>query len=266
MSQIDTERNLLHARIVYWGPSGAGKTATLLALRPKLDPEHASRLYSLATPEGATVTFDLLAVEEFKLDPYRVRLRLVAVPGATARSAARLALLKEADAVVFVADSAPQAADANRASWQELQGTLKTRGLALPTVIAIHKRDLPDALPVGDVRRAFGIADAPVFETTSDGRGVLECFAEAFRLLVGVLARRHGIAIARTRRGPRASCPSSRAAPSPGRAARAATSSSAPGRASCPAPSSPSTRSSASCRRTWRRTRRSASSTSATAS
>lgn len=193
MSQIDTERNLLRARIVYWGPSGAGKTAMLLALRPLLDPEGLTRVYSVANGGGATAAFDLLPVEDFKLEPYRVRLRVMAVPGATARTSARLALLREADAMVFVADSAPGALDANKASWQELQGTLKSRGLSLPTVVAIHKRDLPEAAPVADVRR-FVPADVPVFETAaSDGRGIFDAFAAAFRLLVGSLARRHSL-------------------------------------------------------------------------
>jgi signal transduction histidine kinase/signal recognition particle receptor subunit beta len=195
MSQIDTERNLLHARVVYWGPSGAGKTATLLALRPLLDPEGLTRVYSIANGAGETAAFDALPVEEFKLDPYRVRLRLFAVPGATARTSARLALLKESDAVVFVADSSPDAADANRASWQELQGTLKSRGLSLPVVVALHKRDLPDAAPVAEVRRFLGSLGPPVFETASDGRGVLEAFSEAFRLLLGTVGRRHGITV-----------------------------------------------------------------------
>ncbi len=193
MSQIDTERNLLHARVVYWGPQASGKTATLLALRPLLDPEGQVRVYSVANGGGATAAFDLLPVEDFKLEPYRVRLRVVAVPGATARMSARLALLKEADAVVFVADSAPGALETNRASWQELQGTLKARGVVLPTVVAIHKRDLPEALPAADVRR-FLPPDVPVFETAaSDGRGILDAFAAVFRLLVASLARRHSL-------------------------------------------------------------------------
>ncbi len=196
MSQIDTERNLLHARIVFWGPSGAGKTAMLLALRPLLDPEGTSRVYSVANGGGATAAFDLLPVEDFKIEPYRVRLRVVAVPGATARTSARLALLKEADAIVFVADSAPGALDMNRASWQELQGTLKARGIVLPTVVAIHKRDLPEAAPAADVRR-FLPADVQVFETAApDGRGIFDTFTSVFRLLIGSLSRRHSLEIA----------------------------------------------------------------------
>jgi signal transduction histidine kinase/signal recognition particle receptor subunit beta len=196
MSQIDTEKNLLQARIVYWGPAACGKTSTLVALRPLIDPEHASRVYSVAAADGSTLAFDLLPVEEFKLEPYRARIRVVAVPGATARAGARLALLKEADAVVFVADSAPGSREANRASWQELQGTLKSRGVSLPTVIAVHKRDLPDALPVSEVRNGFGPTDAPTFETAAgDGLGILETFSEVFRLLVEALVLRHSLAV-----------------------------------------------------------------------
>ncbi len=194
MSQFDTERNLLHARVVYWGPSGAGKTATLLALRPLIDPEGISRVYSVANGGGATAAFDVLPVEEFKLDTCRVRLRVVAVPGATPRTSARLALLKEADAIVFVADSSPGAAEANRLSWQELQGTLKSRGLSLPTVVSIHKRDIPEAVPAAEARRFLGSLSVPVFETASDGRGVLDAFGEAFRLLVLSIAKRHALA------------------------------------------------------------------------
>ena len=53
MNQNDTGHSHIHARIVYWGPAGAGKTACLASLGPFLDPEEGFPLYSLVSPDGA---------------------------------------------------------------------------------------------------------------------------------------------------------------------------------------------------------------------
>jgi len=197
MNQNDTGRNCIHARIVYWGPAGAGKTACLARLGPCLDPEEGFPLYSLASADGATFHFDLLPVEEFRFGGRRIRARIIAVPGAAERTNERLALVRGADAVVFVADPQRSARNANARSFKELEEALLTRGVdpgQTPIVIAFNKQDLADTVTLDEFRADVGLGDVPAFETVAtDGRGVFEAFSEVFRRLMGVLARRHSL-------------------------------------------------------------------------
>ncbi|MHC4137121.1 MAG: ATP-binding protein [Planctomycetota bacterium] len=197
MNQNDTGRNCIHARIVYWGPAGAGKTACLASLGPYLDPEEGFPLYSLAAADGSTFHFDLLPVEEFRFGGQRVRARVIAVPGAAERMNERLALLRGAEAVVFVADPQRSARNANVRSFKELEETLLSRGVdpdQIPLVIAFNKQDLADTVTLDELRADLGLENVPAFETVAtDGRGVFEAFSEVFRRLMGVLARRHSL-------------------------------------------------------------------------
>lgn len=197
MSRLDSDTNVLHARIVYWGPAASGKTTTLRALRSAVDPEGRSRLYSLASGLGDTVYFDLLPLEEFTFGPHRARIRVVGVPGAPERGASRRTLLADADAVVFVADSARASLAANQASARELAQTLTELGAApgaLPVVWSLNGRDRADATPAAELREALQIGQAPCFETAATaGEGVFEAFSRVFNLLLISLAKRHAI-------------------------------------------------------------------------
>jgi len=198
MSQFDTARNVVHAQLLYWGPEGSGKTATLECLRARLDPERRTRLYSIASPGGGTLTFDLFPIDEFKWGPARVRLRVLATPGTPSRSHARLALLKDADAVCFVADARRGREEANLASWQELQGTLRNLGVesgTLPTVLAFNHRDVPESAPASELQSQLSLGRLPCYETAAtEGTGVMDCFGELFRALLESLAERYALA------------------------------------------------------------------------
>jgi signal transduction histidine kinase/GTPase SAR1 family protein len=197
MNQTDTGRNQIHARIVYWGPAGAGKTACLAALGPRLDPEEGFPLYSLAAADGSTYHFDLLPLEEFRFGGHRLRIRVIAVPGAAERANERVALLRGADAIVFVADPQRAARHANVRSWKELEETLLARGVdpgQIPIVIAFNKQDLADTVTLDEFRGTLGIGNIPAYETVAtDGRGVFEAFSDVFQRLMGVLTRRHAL-------------------------------------------------------------------------
>ncbi|MHC5052854.1 MAG: GTP-binding protein, partial [Planctomycetota bacterium] len=197
MNQNDTGKTHIHARIVYWGPAGSGKTACLASLGPQLDPEEGFPLYSLAAADGSTYHFDLLPIEEFRFGGQRVRARVIAVPGAPERQNERHALLRGADAIVFVADPQRSARGANVRSFKELEETLLGRGVdptQIPFVIAFNKQDLADTVTQDEFLQDLGLSNIPAFETVAtDGRGVFEAFSEVFRRLMGVLARRHSL-------------------------------------------------------------------------
>ncbi|MHC4941313.1 MAG: ATP-binding protein, partial [Planctomycetota bacterium] len=197
VSVFDRAQNLLHLRIVLWGPGAAGKTASLLALRRLVDPEDRLRVCSTADGQGRTLTFDILPLEDFTFGSYRVRARVIAVPGSATRGPMRAAALEGSDAVIFVADSRRAAENANLESVRELASILRARGVdAFPIVWGLNWRDAPDALTVGDLRALLGCGDRPVHQTVAtQGLGVLDCFGDALRLGLAVAAREHDLVL-----------------------------------------------------------------------
>ncbi len=198
MSRLETDRNTLHTRIVFWGPASSGKTAALLALRRVLDPEDRTRVYGIASEEGSTLFFDLLPIEEFTFGSTRVRMRAIAAPGGSDRAPARAALLDQADAIVFVADATRSGAAANRESLRELVARLREGGVepgTLPIVWLFNRQDRPDVMPTPELRELLVTGDGACFETVaSEGTGIFEAFSEIFRRLMQRLVQRHGIA------------------------------------------------------------------------
>ena len=185
----------IQANVVYWGAEGAGKTAALRALRRFLNADGGTGVYSVNSEEDKTLFFDLYQLPEFHVGSYRVRGRLVAGPGAPARTETRRALLADVDAIVFVADARRTRFDATRESLRELQRALEADGLhmeSIPILYVFNHQDSGGALKTYDLKRSLGMdEDQPIFETiASSGTGVLDAFAETFRQLVSSLASR----------------------------------------------------------------------------
>jgi len=187
----------LEARILYWGPPASGKSETLGALQRAIDPDGRSTLFRLADEDGSTVFFDVLPLEEFRFGGQRMRITVCAAPGGVDRAAERRALLRDADAIVFVADAHRSALPGNRASLGELDETLDALGRRddeVPLVWSFNKQDGAECLATRELREMIVPGSDPVYETVApEGQGVFESFRETFRLLMCGLARRHGL-------------------------------------------------------------------------
>ena len=89
--------------------------------------------------------------------------------------------------VVFVADSHSDRAAANRDAFDELQENLAKYELNLehvPHVIQYNKRDLPEALPIGEMREELNPFGALEFEANAtSGRGVMETLKAILELV-----------------------------------------------------------------------------------
>jgi signal recognition particle receptor subunit beta len=135
-------------------------------------------MVSLATEGDRTLFFDFLPVRVERVGNSAVRLALYTVPGQVFYNATRKLVLQGADGVVFVADSQPEAMDNNLESLENLYENLREMGLApeqFPMVIQYNKRDLPNALPVEQLRARLNPRGVPDFETIAEqGKGVLD--------------------------------------------------------------------------------------------
>lgn len=178
----------INAKIVYYGPGLSGKTTNLEFIYAKLPRENKGKMVSMKTRTDRTLFFDFLPVDIGEINGMKVRFLLYTVPGQVYYNATRKLVLKGADAVVFVADSAPDRMQDNRESLQNLEDNLNDLGMSLkeiPWVLQLNKRDLPNALDRAAMERELNVLKAPSFEATaSEGNGVYETFEGMARLVL----------------------------------------------------------------------------------
>lgn len=200
---INWKTNELYLNIVYYGPALSGKTTNLEQIHARLHPSTRSELFTLSTREDRTIFFDFMQMELGPIGRLQPRFGLYTVPGQVYYEATRAAVLRRADGVVFVADSQAGRLEENRASWRNMEQHLAQVGRRLPgfpLVVQFNKRDLPDALPVDELRAALDAGTYPCFEAVATrGLGVPETLRAIMgRVLLDVqqkLAAQAGVGI-----------------------------------------------------------------------
>ncbi len=182
------------AKIVYYGPGLCGKTTNLQHVHSKTAPGSRGEMVSLETETDRTLFFDLLPLEVGIVGGMKVRLQLYTVPGQVFYNATRKMVLKGADGIVFVADSQPEALEANVKALANLRDNLRELGLRLddiPMVLQYNKRDLRQIVPVETLQKELNAAGAPHFEASArHGLGVFETLKGISRLSLTALRGR----------------------------------------------------------------------------
>lgn len=188
MSSVNLMAREVAAKIVFYGPGLSGKTTSLRKVYETVRPAHRGEMMSIATEGDRTLFFDFLPIKVEKVGDCSVRLALYTVPGQVFYNATRKLVLQGADGVVFVADSQPEAMDANRESLANLEENLLEQGIRLerfPLVIQYNKRDLEKVLPVEELRAALNPRGVPDFATEAvSGVGVLDALKAITRLVI----------------------------------------------------------------------------------
>lgn len=190
MIEYDEREGRLVLKLVYYGPALSGKTTNLLQLHEILSREGRGELMVLDTSGDRTIYFDLLPFFLTAPSGLKIKVKVYTVPGQVCHDATRKAVLQRADGVAFVADSHPDEAGSNMASFDNLERNLAVVGLdleKLPLVVQFNKRDLPRAVPEEEIRATWGPTGIPVFMASAIyGAGV----AETFTALAALVYRR----------------------------------------------------------------------------
>lgn len=197
MSLINLRDKTINAKIVYYGTALSGKTTSLKHVHQVVDAERRIELVSLNTEGDRTLFFDFLPIPLGTISGYQVKLQAFTVPGQVKYNLTRRYVLRGADAVIFVADSRPEAFDENVRSLVTLRENLEANGLdpeGVPLVIQYNKRDAPDAVAVDRLRAALNAQSVPDYETVATtGVGVFEAFTELCASTMAKLAREYRI-------------------------------------------------------------------------
>ncbi|MBM3127743.1 MAG: gliding-motility protein MglA [Chloroflexi bacterium] len=191
---INWKQREIKLKIVYYGASLCGKTTNLEFLHASI-PSHArSDLVSLKTREDRTIFFDFLEIQLGEIKGLKPKFSLYTVPGQVYYIASRKLVLQGADGVVFVVDSAPERRDANVEAWDNLHANLREFGFdpkTFPIIVQFNKRDLPDALPLNDLRQMIHCnGHLNVEAVASQGIGVFESLRPTIKSVM-VEAQRH---------------------------------------------------------------------------
>lgn len=192
MSMINYASREINCKIVYYGTGLGGKTTNLEYIYSKVNPETKGKMISLATETERTLFFDFLPIDLGEVRGFKTRFHLYTVPGQVYYNASRRLILKGVDGIVFVADSQASRAEANIESMHNLYENLETYGYDLQTIpfaIQYNKRDLPDILPVEELRAQINPMEVPDFEATAiEGKGVFETLSCVSKLVVKTLS------------------------------------------------------------------------------
>ena len=197
MVELNESERSMRAKIVYYGPATGGKTTNLQVIHRRAKREKNFDLFSVDTAQNRTILFDLLPMSTPAFQNYQLRFQLIGVPGQTLYEATRKMLLKNADAIVFVANSAKDRWNESVESFNEMIGFLEAQGLdpaTMPTVFQYNKQDLGDTVSLKAMEEAMNPRQVPHFlAVANQEKGVLETFAAALRATVSDLARRYGM-------------------------------------------------------------------------
>jgi len=177
MAERSAERSEVRARILYWGPEGAGTSTNLAHVARKLRSDHRGELRRVPTALDPTTTYEVLPISLGEIAGNRVELQVVAVPGAPEHGPTRKQLLDRADGVVLVMDASPGRLEADLEAFDELRRSLAAYGRSLgdlPLVVQYNKCDGSDELALEELHRKLDLGGVAVFEAVArEGKGVL---------------------------------------------------------------------------------------------
>ena len=183
----------INCKLVYYGPGLGGKTANLQWVYDHTGSNQKGKMVSLATETDRTLFFDFLPLDLGTVRGFRTRFHLYTVPGQVFYEASRRLILKGADGVVFVADSQEERLDANLETLDNLREHLKDHNLdfnTIPYVLQLNKRDLPNILPVEELKKQLLVKGEPTIEAVAiTGQGVFDTLKEVAKLVLAELKK-----------------------------------------------------------------------------
>ena len=195
MVDIDHRQRVIKVKLVYYGPAVGGKTTNLKVLFERAAGARRGQFVSVNSAQDRTILCDLLPLRTGGFRGYDLKVQLLAVPGQPMYGATRRVVLKGADGVVFVANSAEDRWPENLQSLQEMVANLLAQQIdvsRIPLVFQYNKRDLPAVIELPVLSRALNGRHVPEFPAVAaKGEGVLETFTSILVLTMEDLCRRY---------------------------------------------------------------------------
>jgi signal recognition particle receptor subunit beta len=197
MVELNHRDRTIKVKLVYYGPPLGGKTTNLQVLHRCADPRRRGEMISINSAQDRTILFDLLPLRTPGFRGFDLRLQVLAVPGQAMYAATRRLVLKGADSLVFVANSALDRWEENIQSLREMTQNLISHHLEpteMPLVFQYNKRDLPQVLEIEALDRALNTRRTDAIPAVAvRGEGVLETLTTILARTAHDLATRYAI-------------------------------------------------------------------------
>lgn len=178
MSFVNYHTKEINCKIVYYGPGLGGKTTNIQYIYQKTSMQNKGQMVTLNTENERTLFFDFLPLDLGEIRGFKTRFHLYTVPGQVFYEASRKLILRGVDGIVFVADSQVERMEANIESYLGLEKNLAEQGYDIskvPIVMQWNKRDLPNVIPLQDLKSKLNKRNFPEFEAVATtGKGVFE--------------------------------------------------------------------------------------------
>jgi uncharacterized protein len=193
MALVNHAKREIHAKLVMFGPAGSGKRTSLSYIYRKLKSEYRGVMRTMNIQKDKMVFFDFFPGSRSENAGYAIHYHLYTVTGPDVADSSWKMLLKAADGVMFVIDSAPEKMTENRASLRLLDDLLAGQGVSLqttPLVFQCNKRDIASAVSIEALREAVSAGSVPVTgSVATSGEGVIEALFALVRMVQTHLGR-----------------------------------------------------------------------------
>jgi mutual gliding-motility protein MglA len=197
MVELNHRDRQIKVKIVYYGPPVGGKTTNLQVLHQHAETARRGEMISINSAQDRTILFDLLPLRSAGFRGFDLRLQILAVPGQAMYATTRRLVLKNADSLVFVANSAVDRWEENLQSFREMTQNLLAHRLdpaTMPLVFQYNKRDLPQVMDIDFMDRALNARKVDSIPAVAvRGEGVLETFSAILMRTIQDLAKRYAI-------------------------------------------------------------------------
>lgn len=191
MAFINHAAREIHCKIVYSGPTLAGKTTNIFSIFQKTAVQARGNMITLTNEPERTVYFDFLPLSFGTVRGFCTRFHLYSLPGQVLYERGQRLILRGVDGVIFVADSQIHRIEANEESMEALKLTLRSEGIllsSLPWVLQCNKRDLDNIAPISELKRILVEKDTPCYEAIAvKGIGVFDPLKETARRILSRL-------------------------------------------------------------------------------
>lgn len=179
-------------KVVYCGPPFAGKTTSMQYIAEKSPPRVRGKANPSVMPHPSEVAFDFVPSGLGMVAGFTSRLLLSTLRGTPMADAAWRAMLKDVDAIVFVADAQRSQMDASveaRADLRRHLEALERDPEAVPMAIVHNKRDLGDVVSIEEANAQLNARALPWFEgVATEGKGVFDALKAAFKPAITTFA------------------------------------------------------------------------------
>lgn len=202
MPRINFTKRTIHAKVVYYGPEGAGSTASIEFVNRRAPAKGDSRLTSVTSE----APFEFMPMKLGRFDGMDTTLYVYTVPHGN-EGQVRQSVMRDADVVIFVADSQRTRMRANTRALADLRKDLRALGKKaddVPVVFQWNKRDLPNVVDVATLEAALNPGRSPSFATSTvgDDLAVLATLKKASLLALENVAKTFGLTKTRAVRRP----------------------------------------------------------------